>query len=265
MPPPAPPTSYGRPGSSGSQRHSPSSGPIRDSATLSTAHAQRGRFSPYGHSAHGRHRSSSMVTSAFVRASPIDLPPLTIPSLRSRADSGTDYGFRSADNPIGLLSSSIGMVAPASTSATTPTTLPTAHGELITLPPIQTPESVAMMSDSSRRRSSSFYSSGSGSRFSLPPISSLNDLPPPPVSGSSPHQLDSAAVLKRLALDDDVLGESRQNSSATVDNTEGSHRDYGDDGPTLEPPTQEQLWKRRRSLSEPPLYPYVTTAWSSIS
>jgi len=58
------------------------------------------------------------------------------------------------------------------------------------------------------------------SSYALPPISALEDL-------RGIHTQDSAAVLRRLQSDDDSYSEPDR-------------------------PTEEQLWKRRRSLSAPP-------------
>ncbi|KAH8118170.1 hypothetical protein DFH11DRAFT_882761 [Phellopilus nigrolimitatus] len=83
----------------------------------------------------------------------------------------------------------------------------------------------------------------------------------------SPRQLDSAAVLKRLALDDEVLGRSRAGSFAALTDYEGSYRDEGSNEYTVARPTHEQLRTRHRSLSAPPLhpdiFPSVQHAWSA--
>jgi hypothetical protein len=185
------------------------------------------RYAPYGQPP--RRRSSS-----FAQLAPLDLPPLAIPSesQNSVRQQHSTPSFVQRDGRPGSSSSS-------SLSA---------H-ENIVLPPIQSlrePEGTAQ-----RARSSSIRSTRSA--FTLPPISSLDE-------GSLSASHDSAAVLRRLTLDDDALGRTHGESMSGSLAAEDSAR-----GPSHVKPTHEQLWTRRRSLSAPPLHPYVRSCLASPS
>lgn len=262
MPPPPLPSHYDYPRSPRSpfhHTHSPSSA-FRYENQPPLTQRQSGRFSPYRRTSSSRYRSSS-ITNSFSRPSPIDLPPLTIPS-RPRAVSSIDRSSFSAHPVLGPSSYSRSHQSPSAADPTTPPTHQRSPGDRIVLPPLQPPLTTTV-SDASRQRSDSgHYSSGSGSGYSLPPISSLDDPPSSGHRGSS--QLDSTAVLKRLALDDETY--ERTSSFGSVVHrhrlgAEGSYRD--DDGNELQvdPPTEEQLWTRRRSLSEPPSQQYVKSMY----
>ena len=85
-----------------------------------------------------------------------------------------------------------------------------------------------------------------GGTISLPPISSLDE------GALSASRHDSTAVLRRLTLDDDGVGKSHNQPLPGIEDAE-----EGTNIPSHVKPTHEQLWTRRRSLSAPPLHPYV--------
>ena len=239
MGPPPPPSAFGRLETTGSQRLSPLSLSVREPATINPPSRTSGRFSPYHHAAHERRRSSG---SSFGRPSPIDLPPLTIPSSQptDRGDPSLRRLSPMKEHSVSSRRSPVSSLRPDGSTSSA-----------VALPPILSLSPGVLDPSAPRRRSDSFYSSGSGSAYSLPPIATLDEVPPPG-SGSSPSDMDSRAVLKRLALDDATVGRSRLSSFVI----EGSHRD---DGYPFEPPTREQLWTRRRSLSEPPIVTFVAS------
>ena len=246
--PPVAARTYRHPSSPGSQRPLQSTGPIRDFAPFHAIQGirNRDRFSPYENAAHLRQPSGDTQSPHFSRPSPVDLPPLNIPS----SQPSTGSGARSADITLGRAVTRFGSSIRDDNSSSV---MPSVSEEVINLPPIRPHSSVTIVSDDPRYRPESYYPSGGRSGFSLHPISVLSSLPPPPASGSTSSQLDSAAVLKRLALDDEAVGASRRTSFVATSNGYGSHRDDEDDdvGHSIDPPTREQLSRRRRSLSEP--------------
>ncbi|KDQ58976.1 hypothetical protein JAAARDRAFT_127984 [Jaapia argillacea MUCL 33604] len=114
---------------------------------------------------------------------------------------------------------SFGEPGPSSISPSQRSNMEGEFSERISLPPLHTPASRGIR-----------YSSSVAS-FTLPPISSLESM-------SGKDAFDSAAVLRRLKLDDDD------------DPDDQLGFDDEDEHPIR--PTDEQLWSRRRSLSAPP-------------
>ncbi|KAL5526692.1 hypothetical protein ACEPAF_8417 [Sanghuangporus sanghuang] len=240
-------TSYSTVGLESGHHHHVSLSRMREPATELTIHNSRDRFSPYQSAAHLRHRSGSTLGPAISRPSPVDLPPLTIPSSQPR-NAFTEGSSRRAASAFPPGDTGLKASTPAGDSATIPAAQQTGPGEVINLPPIRANSPSYPPSDSSRRPSQSSI------EYSLPPISALSNFPPLAISDSSNQRFDSASVLRRLALDDEEVGASRRASFVSID--EGSHRDTGDvDSDMIGAPTQDQLSRRRRSLSEPPLQP----------
>lgn len=254
MPPPPAPSSYNRSGpSTGQAPHSntPVPGPIREHRRQSSGQGLGPRFSPYGSPGAERRRSSSSAALHMPGASPMDLPPLSIPPSRARSASGFGSALfrqRLAEPDIAGLTS-VSNSGGASTSVST-----TSLGEDIVLPAIHGYDNASVSPSASRERSGSLRSTGSGSGYSLPPISALDEPPPSQSSDASPGRLNSAVVLKRLTLDDEILGRARQRNFTAILEEEVAH---GNDREAHVPPTHEQLWTRRRSLSAPPLNPCV--------
>lgn len=106
-------------------------------------------------------------------------------------------------------------------------------------PPIFLPPIQSLPRDSSRPYSAAGRTFGSA--HSLPPISALYE------QHLAASSSDSAAVLRRLTLDDETLGLARARRG-----------EEDDDESEPVKPTQEQLWTRRRSLSAPPLHQCVS-------
>lgn len=252
MGPPPPPSAFGRLETSGPHRLSPLSVSTHEPVAISSPTSGRGRYSPYQRETHERRRSSG---SPFHRPSPIELPPLFIPGSRTRDRRVSSFEFqRQRLSPSRLETQMLSGVSPVSPLAPS-ASAGESTSNTVTLPPILPRSPATLEPSTARQRSDSFYSSGSGSGYSLPPIASLDEVPPLG-SGKSPSDMDSRAVLKRLALDDATVGRSRL--SAFV--VEGSHGDSH--ARPFEPPSREQLWTRRRSLSEPPT---VTSVASLVS
>lgn len=218
---------------------------MREPATVVALHSPRDRFSPYQSAAHARHRSGSVLGTTASRPSPVDLPPLTIPSSQPRnafaegSSRPTASAFPPGDTRLKALT-------PVGNPAVTPITQETDPQEVIKLPPIRMNSPRYSPTDSTRR------SSQGSAGYSLPPISALSNFPPHVSSSTLGQRFDSTSVLRRLALDDEEVGASRRASFVSLN--EGSHRDTGDvDADMIAIPTQAQLSRRRRSLSEPPL------------
>ena len=232
----------------------PVPGISRDSNRRSSGNAGS-RYSPYESAVTSRRRAASSSMSLFTRASPIDLPPLAIPLSHTRQELGTETNSGPGDtlqrnhHAIATNSGSTSL----STSASTSASLRTSLGEAIVLPPIRAPAIFASSPQDIRHRSGSIRSIESGSGYSLPPISSMDEPPLTLSSDGSPRQLDSTSILKRLTLDDEMVGRARGGSLTQLLGRHGSHRD--EEARAHMSPTHEQLWTRRRSLSAPPLNP----------
>lgn len=253
MPPPPAPSVSNRIGTSNTQASTSSlsvPGPIREHRRQSSSQALGPRYSPYASPGGERRRYSSSATSHLADTSPFDLPPLSIPPSRARSASG--FGPTILRHRL-VESDNVGSTS-ASTSAGTSTSISSSLGENIVLPPIHAYDNSAASPNASRERSGSLRSTGSGSGYSLPPISSLDEPPPSLSTDSSPGRLDSTVVLKRLTLDDELLGRARQGNFADIPEERSAHGNEVDEHIQ---PTHEQLWTRRRSLSAPPLKSYV--------
>lgn len=267
MGPPPPPSAYSRHGGDFHQVSlSPITGSGRDTGRRTSAFASAGRYEPYQAAARLRSRSAGSLTPGNPRATPIDLPPLTIPPSHTQVVSETPLSRRSTDNLYNPSGAGLATLTSASTSATPSTSHGSSLGENIVLPPIQPSATTGTSPRPSQQRRDSSSVSGSNSSFGLPPISALDDLPPTLSQHGSVNRLDSAAVLKLLALDDELLGRSRAGSSSIAgDDVESIHRDEDSNAFAVARPTHEQLWTRRRSLSAPPMQPCVTTDATYIS